>query len=60
VNRAFISLYLFLVASVVVIGWGLNQLWEGLAPKQDISAEIRTVFEMTENELLKKPNEFFW
>ena len=58
-NRAFISLYLFLVASVVVIGWGLNQLWEGLAPKQDISAEIRTVFEMTENELLKKPNEFF-
>jgi signal transduction histidine kinase len=59
VNRAFISLYLFLVVSVVVIGWGLNQLWEGLAPKQDISAEIRTVFEMTENELLKKPNEFF-
>lgn len=58
-SRAFISLYLFLVASVVVIGWGLNQLWDGLAPKQDISAEIRTVFEMAENELLKNPDEFF-
>lgn len=58
-NRAFISLYLFLVASVVVIGWGLNQLWDGLAPKQEISAEIRTVFTFVEKELLANPDQFF-
>ena len=58
-NHAFISLYLFLVASVVVIGWGLNQLWDSLAPKQEISAEIRTLFNLVEKELLENPDQFF-
>lgn len=58
-NRAFISLYLFLVASVIVIGWGLNQLWDSLAPKQQISDEIRTVFLVVEQQIRDKPDQFF-
>ncbi len=39
-NRAFISLYLFIVISVVLVGWGLDRFWEKLAPAQTSSAEI--------------------
>jgi signal transduction histidine kinase len=37
----------------------LNQLWDGLAPKQEISAEVRTVFYLVENELRANPDSFF-
>ncbi len=53
-NRAFISLYLFLVISVVVIGWGLNQLWDSLVPEQEIPSEIRTVFALLEQDTTNK------
>jgi two-component system OmpR family sensor kinase len=52
VNRAFISLYLFLVASVVLIGWGLNQFWESVAPEQQPTAETRVLFQLIERDLL--------
>lgn len=51
-NRAFISLYFFIVASVILIGWGLNQFWETLAPEQDASAEIQALFKTIESDVL--------
>lgn len=53
-NRAFISLYFFIVASVVLIGWGLNQFWETLAPEQEATAEIHALFKIIEKNLLKQ------
>jgi two-component system, OmpR family, sensor kinase len=50
-NRAFITLYCFIVASVVLIGWGLNQFWESVAPEQQPSAEIQALFQLLEQEL---------
>src|SRR5690606_25675511 len=50
-NRAFISLYFFIVASVVLIGWGLNQFWESVAPEQEPTAEIHALFQLIEKEL---------
>ena len=52
-NRAFITLYLFLVISVVVIGWGLNQIWDSLAPDQKVSPEIETIFYLVEQDAEK-------
>lgn len=51
-NRAFISLYFFIVASVVLIGWGFNQFWETLAPEQEASAEVQALFNLVERDLL--------
>lgn len=51
-NRAFISLYFFIVASVVLLGWGLNQFWETLAPEQEASAEVQALFNLVERDLL--------
>lgn len=51
-NRAFISLYFFIVASVVLIGWGLNQFWESVAPEQEPTAEIHALFQLIEDDLL--------
>jgi two-component system, OmpR family, sensor kinase len=52
-NRAFISLYLFLVISIVVIGWGLNHLWDSLSPKQETSDEIKALIFIVEKELVE-------
>jgi signal transduction histidine kinase len=51
-NRAFISLYFFIVTSVVLIGWGLNQFWENLAPEQQPSAEVIALLQLLEEDLL--------
>lgn len=53
-NRAFISLYFFIVASVVLIGWGLNQFWENLAPEQQPTAEIVALLQLIEQDLLSQ------
>lgn len=58
-NRAFISLYLFLVISVVVIGWGLNHLWDNLSPKQKTSDEIKALLFMIEKDFLAQSDHFF-
>ena len=52
-NRAFITLYFFIVASVVLIGWGLNQFWESVAPAQQPRAEIHALFQLIEQDLLQ-------
>lgn len=53
-NRAFISLYFFIVASVVLIGWGLNQFWESVAPEQEPTAEIHALFQLIERDLIEQ------
>ena len=53
-NRAFITLYFFIVASVVLIGWGLNQFWESLAPEQKPSQEIQALLQLIEQELMQQ------
>lgn len=53
-NRAFISLYFFIVASVVLIGWGLDQFWESVAPEQEPTAEIHALFQLIEKELIEQ------
>lgn len=53
-NRAFISLYFFIVASVVLIGWGLDQFWESVAPEQEPTAEIHALFHLIEKELIEQ------
>src|SRR5690606_23643621 len=53
-NRAFISLYFFIVASVVLIGWGLNQFWESVAPEQEPTAEIHALFQLIERKLVEQ------
>lgn len=47
-NRAFISLYAFVVASVVLLGWGFNSLWETLSPEPKTRQEIHTLFNLLE------------
>jgi signal transduction histidine kinase len=56
-NRAFITLYFFIVASVVIVGWGLNQFWETLEPEQEASEEIQTLFNLVELSLAEKKSE---
>lgn len=51
-NRAFITLYFFIVTSVLVIGWGLNQFWESVAPEQEPTAEIYALFSLIEKGLI--------
>lgn len=53
-NRAFISLYFFIVASVLLIGWGLNQFWENLAPEQKPTPEIVALLQLIEQDLLSQ------
>lgn len=51
-NRAFITLYFFIVASVVLVGWGLNQFWETVAPEQEPTVETQSLFQLIEQNLL--------
>ncbi len=53
-NRAFLSLYFFIVASVILIGWGLNQFWENLAPEQNPSPEVVALLQLIEQDLLSQ------
>ena len=53
-NRAFISLYFFIVASVVLIGWGLNQFWERVAPAQEPSEEVQALLQLVEQALTQQ------
>ena len=37
-NRVFISLYLLIVVSIVVLGWGADKLWQAYNPEPKLSA----------------------
>lgn len=38
-HRAFISLYLLIVASVVAVGWGLDELWSYVSPDEVVTQQ---------------------
>lgn len=50
-NRAFLSLYAFIVASVILLGWGLNSLWDSISPDAKTRPEIYTLFDLLEKNL---------
>ncbi len=53
-NRAFISLYLLIVASVIAIGWGLNALWESQA-EAGADPKVSALFQLLEQRLAALP-----
>lgn len=53
-NRAFFSLYSFIVLSVILIGWSLNTFWETLQPDIDSTAEIQDIFTLVDAGLTGK------
>lgn len=53
-NRAFFSLYGFIVLSVILIGWSLNAFWETLQPDADTTAEIQDIFTLVDAGLTGK------
>lgn len=58
-NRAFISLYFFLVSSIVLIGWGLNHVWNSFAPEDQLhSDEIQSLFYWIEKNIENNPDTF--
>ncbi len=50
-NRAFISLYFFIVFSVIVIGWGLDKFWEKLYPAPDLETDVADLIILLEQDL---------
>lgn len=55
-NRAFLSLYFFIVISVVLIGWGLDKFWEGLDPPAESTAEVRDLITLLDMQLRDLPS----
>ena len=50
-NRAFISLYFFIVFSVIVIGWGLDKFWEKLYPAPELETDVADLIVLLEQDL---------
>lgn len=50
-NRAFASLYLLIVCSVVGIGWGIDKLWQTYHSEPEVSSYVRSIFTLLEREL---------
>ncbi len=50
-NRAFISLYLVIVISVVLVGWGTDKLWEVYNPEPEAGPFEQLFFLLVEQEL---------
>lgn len=50
-NRAFISLYFFIVFSVIVIGWGLDKFWEKLYPAPELETDVADLIILLEQDL---------
>lgn len=50
-NRAFFSLYFFIVFSVVVIGWGLDKFWETLYPATEMENDTQDLIVLLEQNL---------
>ncbi len=50
-NRAFLSLYLLVVVSLVVVGWGADRLWSAYNPEPEIGPYERLFFAMLDERL---------
>lgn len=56
-NRAFVSLYVLLVFSVVAVGWGTDKLWQVFNPVGEIEPFEQEFFAILEFELAAVPDE---
>jgi two-component system OmpR family sensor kinase len=50
-NKAFVTLYALIVVSVVVIGWGLNKIWEAQTPDNPIGGHETEIIQLIELQL---------
>ncbi|PCK03418.1 MAG: two-component sensor histidine kinase [Alteromonadaceae bacterium] len=50
-NRAFISLYVLIVLSVVLLGWGADALWKNINPEADIPVMERALIDTISEEV---------
>ncbi len=50
-NRAFLSLYLIIVISVVAIGWGIDQLWQAYTPQSQVTPYENHFFSLVEDRI---------
>jgi signal transduction histidine kinase len=55
-NRAFISLYLIIVLSIVLLGLVLNKFWDEVNPPVDVDPAIIDLITLIENTLENIPN----
>jgi len=56
-KRAFISLYLVLVLSILGIGWGLDQLWDTYRPAQSVALPARPLLDLMQLAAEQRPLE---
>jgi len=52
VNRVFFSLYLVIAAAILIVGWGLDKLWQTYYPEPQISKHESAFFSLMEERLL--------
>lgn len=58
-NRAFASLYLLIVISIVGIGWGVDKLWQSFYSEPEVNSYVRSLFKLLENDLAStKPEDY--
>lgn len=50
-NRAFVSLYLLVVISVIIVGWGTDRLWQVYNPEPEVQPFEQAFFKLIESEL---------
>jgi len=50
-NRAFVSLYLIIVLSILVLGLALNKFWDGVNPPIDVDPAVGDLISMIESGL---------
>ena len=56
-NRAFVSLYLIIVLSVIVLGLVFNKFWEEFNPADDIGTNLADIFQLAEISLENSDSE---
>ncbi|RYY77261.1 MAG: two-component sensor histidine kinase [Gammaproteobacteria bacterium] len=56
-NRAFVSLYLIIVLSIILLGLALNKFWDELSPPADIDPAIVDVVRLIEKFVEDSPNQ---
>ncbi len=54
-NRAFASLYLLIVVSIVGVGWGIDKLWQTFYSEPEAQSYIGNLFSLLESELEGMP-----
>ena len=58
-NRAFASLYLLIVFSVVGIGWGVDKLWQAYNSAPELNSYVGSLFRLLENDLNAQPVDLY-